>query len=80
MGVCSEVIFPRFYDCVMDKPIWGSTGRSSWPVLTGRFLRSALRRGSICRICRKSETTESGVRLHHRDTEVTEKTPWQLPL
>ena len=38
MGVYSEVIFPRFYDCVMDKPFWGKYRKEQLASVDGEIL------------------------------------------
>jgi len=38
VGVYSEVIFPRFYDCVMDKPFWGKYRKEQLASVDGEIL------------------------------------------
>jgi ubiquinone/menaquinone biosynthesis C-methylase UbiE len=38
VGVYSEVIFPRFYDCVMDKPFWGKYRKEQLASADGEIL------------------------------------------
>ena len=45
LGIYSKVIFPRFYDCIMDKPFWAKHRRQQLATVDGEILEIGMGTG-----------------------------------